>query len=115
MYGLDNSKYMDRLDGDKLKDEPDDMGTGVAITEETDRIYTDRENEVVVFDSAKLHIVTIKKTPTMSDTTLWNPFGSDGCDPGWKNFVCVEPAVVSTPAVVAPGETWTGAQLLALE
>ncbi|KAJ8902522.1 hypothetical protein NDN08_006925 [Rhodosorus marinus] len=115
MYGLDNSKYMDRLDGDKKKDEPDDMGAGVAITEETDRIYTNIENEVVVFDSAKLHVITIKKTPTLSDTTLWNPFGSDGCDAGWKSFVCVEPAVVSKPAVVAPGETWTGAQLFALE
>eukprot|EP00189_Rhodosorus_marinus_P009749 CAMPEP_0184738352 /NCGR_PEP_ID=MMETSP0315-20130426/1022_1 /TAXON_ID=101924 /ORGANISM="Rhodosorus marinus, Strain UTEX LB 2760" /LENGTH=353 /DNA_ID=CAMNT_0027206027 /DNA_START=22 /DNA_END=1083 /DNA_ORIENTATION=- len=115
VFGLDNSKYMDRLDGDKEKDEPDDMGSGVAVTEETDRIYTNIENEVVVFDSGKLHVLTIRKTPTLPDTTLWNPFGSDGCDSGWKNFVCVEAAVISTPAVVAPGETWTGAQLFGLD
>eukprot|EP00188_Purpureofilum_apyrenoidigerum_P003493 Plantae.Rhodophyta-Purpureofilum_apyrenoidigerum.ctg3684.p1 GENE.Plantae.Rhodophyta-Purpureofilum_apyrenoidigerum.ctg3684~~Plantae.Rhodophyta-Purpureofilum_apyrenoidigerum.ctg3684.p1 ORF type:complete len:367 (-),score=70.12 Plantae.Rhodophyta-Purpureofilum_apyrenoidigerum.ctg3684:1587-2666(-) len=112
VFGLDKTTYKDRLDSDKVKDSPDDLGQGVSITEETDRIYTDVTQDIAVFDMTSLRLMKIRKTETLCDSTLWNPYGAKGADPGYKEFVCVEPAVISKPAVVAPGEEWVGAQLL---
>lgn len=91
------------------------MGQGTGIEAETDRIYRDVTQDVAVFDMTTLRLYKIRRTETFSDATLWNPYGGEGADPGWKSFVCVEPAVIDKPAVVAPGEEWVGAQLLNVE
>lgn len=115
IFGYEGLKFLNRLDGDKEMPAEEDTGAGKFLTEETDRVYLDAPEELAMFDFASLKVLKIKKTPTLGDATLWNPFGAEGADPGWKNFVCIEPACISNPATVQPGETWVGAQLLGVE
>lgn len=115
VYGTEGVRYNDRLDGDRENPPMEDDGAGLLLTEETDRIYLNAPDELAIFDFSGLKVVKIKKTPTLPNATVWNPFGSEGADPGWEKFICIEPAVVTPAAVVAPGETWVGAQLLGVE
>lgn len=115
IFGYENVKYLDRLQGDKEMPAEEDTGSGVLLTKETDRIYVDAPEELAMFDFASLKVLKVKKTPSLADATLWNPFGGEGSDPGWKNFVCIEPACIAKPATIQPGETWIGAQLLGVE
>lgn len=112
IFGYESLSFKNRLDGDKVVGAEEDQGAGLLLTEETDRIYLDAPEELALFDFASLKIIKIKKTPTLGNATLWNPYGSEGCDPGWENFVCIEPACITEPAVLQPGESWVGAQLL---
>ena len=115
IFGYEEKKHRDRLNGDKEMPEQPDDGAGVLLEQETDRIYMDVPEELAMFDYSSLKVLKIKKTPTLQDATLWNPFGAEGADPGWKNFVCIEPACITKPATLQPNETWVGAQLLGVE
>lgn len=115
IFGFEGLKHLNRLDGDKEMPAEEDSGAGLLLTEETDRVYLDAPEELAMFDFASLKVLKIKKTPTLGNATLWNPFGAEGADPGWQNFVCIEPACITNPAVLQPGETWVGAQLLGVE
>lgn len=115
VFGFEGRKHLNRLDGDKEMPELEDSGSGKLIMEETDNIYLNTPNELAMFDFGLMKVLKVKKTATLPDATLWNPFGAEGADPGWEHFVCVEPACVTKPASVAPGETWVGAQLLGVE
>lgn len=115
VFGYEGVGYRNRMDGDKETAPDEDSGAGFLLTEETDRIYTNAPEELAMFDFASLKVLKIKKTPSLSDATLWNPFGGKGADPGWRQFVCIEPACITNPATVQPGETWVGAQLLGVE
>lgn len=115
VFGFEKISYRNRLDGDKEMPGTEDNGAGILITEEMDRIYPDTPEELATFDFGTMKVLKIKKTATLSDTTLWNPYGAEGADPGWDNFLCIEPARITNPATVQPGETWVGAQLLGVE
>lgn len=115
VFGFEEINYRNRLDGDNEVPGDKDDGAGLLISEETDRIYGGAPDELAMFDYGSMKVLKIKKTPTLSDATLWNPFGAEGADPGWDNFMCIEPACINTPATVEPGETWVGAQLLGVE
>lgn len=115
VFGFEELRYQNRLDGDREMPAAQGIESGILLDEETDRIYLGAPEELAIFDFAKLQVVKIKKTATLPNATLWNPFGSVGCDPGWQEFICVEPAAVKPSTTVAPGETWVGAQLLGVE
>jgi glucose-6-phosphate 1-epimerase len=115
IFGFEGLNFLNRLDGDKEQGPEDDTGAGILLEKETDRIYLNAPEELAIFDFATLKIVKIKKTGTLPETTLWNPFGAEGADPGWQKFICVEPACVAKPATVAPGDTWIASQLLGVE
>lgn len=115
VFGFEKRKHLNRLDDDKEMPEQEDLGAGVMIDQETDRIYKDTPDELAIFDFASLKVLKIKKTDTMPDATMWNPFGAEGADPGWRDFICIEPACIAKPATLQPGETWMGAQLLGVE
>ncbi len=115
LFGFEESRHYNRLDEDRELPPPQGVEAGMFITEETDRIYLDAPEELAIFDFNLLRVIKIKKTSTLPNATLWNPYGAEGCDPGWRNFVCVEPAAISPAASIAPGETWVGAQLLGVE
>jgi len=116
VFGLEKTQYRDRMMGDSVHTEIDDGGVGLQVTKATDKLYMNTNlPEVALFDFTSFRLIQIRKTANLPDCVLWNPYGSEGCDPGWKNFVCVEPAAVSTPATVAPGASQTFAQLLSAE
>lgn len=115
VFGFEQIKHLNRLSADEDMPQQEDSGSGIMLTEETDRIYYNTPEELALFDFASLKVLKIKKTPSLPDATLWNPYGAEGCDPGWRNFICIEPACIVKPIVVPPGETWVGAQLLGVE
>lgn len=115
IFGFENVPFRNRLDGDKENDGEEDQGAGSQIEQETDRIYPNAPEELAMFDFELLKVLKIKKTPTLPDATLWNPYGAEGADPGWNGFICIEPACIVDPPTVQPGETWMGAQLLGVE
>lgn len=115
VFGFENKKWLNRLEDDKEMGPQEDTGAGILLTGETDRIYLDAPEELAVFDFASLKVLKIKKTSTLPEATLWNPYGAEGADPGWKQFLCIEPACIQSPAVLQPGESWVGAQLLGVE
>eukprot|EP00177_Eucheuma_denticulatum_P000769 GFKZ01001389.1.p1 GENE.GFKZ01001389.1~~GFKZ01001389.1.p1 ORF type:complete len:377 (-),score=31.25 GFKZ01001389.1:972-2075(-) len=115
IFGFEGVTSRNRLDADKTLPPLEDTGSGVLLSEETDRIFLNAPDELAMFDFASLKVLKIKKTPTLPDATLWNPFGAEGADPDWEKFVCIEPACIDKPAVVQPGDTWVGAQLLGVE
>lgn len=115
VFGYEGLMYNDRLDGDKQCGPENDSGAGLMVEKETDRIYLNAPDELAMFDFASLKVTKLKKTPTLPEATLWNPYGAEGADPGWNGFICIEPACISTPAKLEPGETWVGSQLLGVE
>lgn len=115
VFGFEERPYLDRLQNDAEHPGDKDEGSGMLIEQETDRIYKNAPDELAMFDFGNMKVLKIKTTPTFGDTTLWNPYGAEGADGGWDNFICIEPACITNPAVVAPGETWVGAQLLGVE
>lgn len=115
LFGFEELRFNNRLDGDREMPASQQVEAGILLSEETDRVYLSAPEELAMFDFATLRVLKIKKTPTLPNATVWNPYGSDGCDPGWRDFICIEPAVVTPGASVQPGETWMGAQLLGVE
>lgn len=115
VFGFEGRKHLNRLDGDKEMPELEDSGSGYVISEETDQIYLNTPDELAMFDFGQMKVLKIKKTDSLPDATLWNPYGAEGADPGWDKFVCIEPACITKPASVAPGGTWMGSQMLGVE
>eukprot|EP00181_Compsopogon_caeruleus_P000152 CAMPEP_0184685258 /NCGR_PEP_ID=MMETSP0312-20130426/18261_1 /TAXON_ID=31354 /ORGANISM="Compsopogon coeruleus, Strain SAG 36.94" /LENGTH=363 /DNA_ID=CAMNT_0027139169 /DNA_START=173 /DNA_END=1265 /DNA_ORIENTATION=- len=115
VFGLEACSFKDRLQGDAESVSKEDDGSGMILSKETDSIFMNTVEELAIFDSGTLKVYKIKKTPNLPDCTLWNPFGSKGADPGWRSFICLEPAAVASPVQLAPGEEWYGAQLLGVE
>lgn len=115
VFGFEERPYLDRLNGDAEMAGDKDEGSGMLIEKEVDRIYKNAPDELAIFDFGNMKVLKIKTTPTFGDTTLWNPYGAEGADAGWDNFICIEPACVTNPATLQPGETWVGAQLLGVE
>lgn len=115
IFGYEGAKYYDRLDNDKEGGPQEDTGAGVIVEKETDRIYLNTPEELALFDFTSLKVFKLKKTDTLPDATLWNPYGAGNCDPGWREFVCIEPACIAKPVKLNPGEKWCGSQLLGVE
>ena len=116
LFGLEGLKYKNRTQNDALVEPQGEMDpSGLEIKSETDRIYIDAPEELAMFEFSQLKVTKIKKTPTLPDATIWNPFGEKGCDPGWNNFVCIEPAAINNPVTPPAGEEWVGSQLLGIE
>eukprot|EP00871_Galdieria_phlegrea_P001240 jgi/Galph1/2116/GphlegSOOS_G784.1 len=111
VYGLENKAYIDRLNNDMENLHGEENPAGFQVTQAVDRIYSSTPSELAIFDSNKLQILTVRKW-NLPDTTLWNPFGASGSDPGWKNFLCLEPAAIKTPIHLSAGEEWTGSQVI---
>ena len=110
--GLHGLTYQDSTADGALRTESD---RDVAIRGEINRIYLDATGPVQVVEPRRSMRVTMSG---YRDVVLWNPGpGSEANlgdmeSGGAARMVCVEAAAVAAPIVVAPGEEWTGAQLL---
>ena len=97
--------------------------TTISIAQETDNVYFSAPSEVVLHRGTKPAISIRRVSPSIGDTTLWNPWEEktktsfDDLEEGdHRCFVCVEPGVglVAGEArpVVGPGARFTFSQVL---
>jgi glucose-6-phosphate 1-epimerase len=110
--GLSGLTYRDNADG--LVEKVDGADT-VVFAGEVDRCYVGAPDEVVLPSVG----VTLHKS-ALPELVLWNPYVDktrdlpDMPDDGWKEFVCVEPAVVYPAVELAPGAVYeAGVRLVA--
>ena len=107
--GLDGVRYIDKVDGFREKQQTGD----VEITAETDRVYLDTEEDLLLSDHVSHRRIMVGKQNSRT-TVVWNPWSEksrtmkDLGDGEWKRMLCIEVSNVGEFAVqVAPGEQHT--------
>jgi len=106
IQGLDGCPYIDKLDGDKRKQQ----SGAVMFNAETDRVYLDTTADCLINDVGMQRRIRIGKRGSRS-TVVWNPWidkaermGDMGKD-GYLNMVCVESTNAADDVVtIAPGD-----------
>jgi D-hexose-6-phosphate mutarotase len=92
--GLDGAQYVDRMDNGQRKTQP---AGPIHLTGETDRLYLNTTEAVVVHDSSLKRNIRVEKEGSHA-TVLWNPWIAkakampDFGDDEWPHMVCVETA-----------------------
>ena len=112
LLGLASVDYLDQTDHGARRTQ---RGEPLTIVDETDRIYLDAPPELAVSEPGHRYRL---QTTGFSNTVVWNPW-ADACAAiadmpplGYRQMLCVEPAVIDEPVVLAPGESWSGLQTL---
>lgn len=112
LLGLASVDYLDQTNHGARRTQ---RGEPLTLIGETDRIYLDAPPELAVSEPGhRFHI----QSGGFSNIVVWNPWQqataaiADMPPDGWRHMLCVEPAVVDEPIVLAPGETWNGLQTL---
>jgi glucose-6-phosphate 1-epimerase len=103
---------------DKTRDYAESVDSAPALVPEgeTDRVYV-RAPRVVKIDDGD-RVISVEATG-FANVVVWNP-GPAGdarfgfADGEWTRFVCVEPATITEPVVLAPGATWEASQVLSV-
>jgi D-hexose-6-phosphate mutarotase len=102
--GLEGKDYLDKTDAFKRKTQ----SGPITITHETDRVYVDTSDQVVIENSQRE--VVIDKQGSLS-TVVWNPWQAtakrmgDLGKEGYRNMLCVETANAADNSVsINPGE-----------
>lgn len=106
--GLKGVTFIDKKDNYARREETRE---GITLTEETDRVYVNTEDETVVQDAHLGRRIFVEKDGSQS-TVVWNPFPEkakaqpDIGEANWPGFVCVESANCADNTVTLPaGET----------
>ncbi|KAG6006070.1 hypothetical protein E4U21_007430 [Claviceps maximensis] len=117
--GLENSKYIDKMDDAKVKTE---TSSPVTFSSETDRVYTPAEgatHPIVISDSGLTRFRIIRDN--LDQVVVWNPWiekaqGMADFTPkdGYKNMVCVEAGSVNCWQKLEKGDAFEGAQTIYL-
>jgi len=122
IVGLQGTEFIDKVDGfKKKKDTANELHVpteSVASKGFVDRIYKASPSTVVLQDRGIGTRFTVTHTKSYIDTVVFNPWeegkkgdkGPDFDDDGYNYMVCIEAAVVNSPACVGPRETWEGMQ-----
>jgi len=112
VLGLNGLIYRDSALGES---EILDTSDRVSFTSEVDRIYLDTPSEIRLVEKDRELSIGSEGFP---DTVIWNP-GLEKCarlndmEPdGFRQFVCVEAAVIGKPVQLLPGNSWRGKQVL---
>lgn len=115
VHGLQGLRFSDSAHGDAISTQTEEL---LTFPGEIDRIYFNTAGPVELRAGAQ-HIVTLRQTG-FTDVVTWNP-GPEKCaalkdmlPDGYLQFVCVEAAVIETPVMLAPGESWTGTQRIVI-
>lgn len=117
--GLEDSSYVDKVDGAKSKTE---ASSPVTFSGETDRVYTPAKgpgHPVVVSDSGSPRFRIVRDN--LDQVVVWNPWvekaqGMSDFTPkdGYKNMVCVEAGSVDGWQKLDKGDAFEGAQTIYL-
>ena len=104
--GLENVAYLDKVDGATIVNA---TGDPIRFVAETDRVYSDTEDDVVLHDPGLNRKITVAKNGGCS-TVIWNPWVAkaasmkDFGDDEWTGMCCIESAAVGDDAwTLAPG------------
>ncbi len=112
LEGLARTRYRDKTRGGE---KAVDTGDHLSIGAETDRIYLDVDNALLLRDGSRSLAIHGEGFP---DVVVWNPWqalGSslpDMADADFRRMMCVEAAVAARPVELAAGEHWVGRQTL---
>lgn len=105
--GLENTRYIDTLAANAVLSSPE----AITFAAETDRIYFDCEDEVVIDDPLWPRKIKVAKTGSRT-TVVWNPWVeksskmADFDRGGYQNMVCVEATNAADDSIaLAPGES----------
>ena len=104
---------------DKTRDyaESVDKEPAIVARGETDRVYLGAPRRVTIDDGERTIGV---EASGFGNIVVWNP-GPEGdarfgfADGEWSRFICVEPATITEPVTLKPGEAWSAAQTLSVE
>lgn len=114
IVGLENVTYADALDRFRKKTSTHPIG----ITQETDRVYLDTEDTVILQDERYGRTIIIGKSGSRS-TVVWNPWIDkaaampDFDAEGYTSMVCIETAnALENSIALAPGEAHTITQTI---
>ncbi|MEC4718476.1 D-hexose-6-phosphate mutarotase [Noviherbaspirillum sp. CPCC 100848] len=115
LQGLQQVRYQDATAGCVEVVQQD---ASVKIAAELDRVYMSPPKKLLLLENGQpsLQIEQVG----FEDTVVWNPGPvkaaalPDFPDQDWLHMICVEAACVITPVTLAPGQTWTGGQILSL-
>lgn len=114
LYGLQGLTYRDAAKGNPIRTEGDAQ---LRFAQEVDRVYHAVQGPLTLGDGAHTLSIAASGFP---DVVVWNPWQilcrglPDMLPTGYRQMVCVEAAVAQVPAIVAPGQEWTGSQTLRL-
>lgn len=95
VLGLDGATFIDKL----LSAKKQIQNGSLQIKKETDRIYLDSNNDIILNDSGYKRQINVSKKGADS-TVVWNPWQQkshsmdDMSDNGWKSMICIESANV---------------------
>lgn len=85
----------------------------ITFDRETDRLYINAPDRIVLEDRLNKRAITIAKSG-MNDVVVWNPWieksrrMEDFGDDEYRQMVCVETGNMGAPSVLAPGGQWSG-------
>ncbi|HET6250427.1 MAG TPA: D-hexose-6-phosphate mutarotase [Tepidisphaeraceae bacterium] len=102
--GLGGREFLDKTDSTRRKKEGSEK---IAITGETDRVYLNTNDTVLVHDPDLAREISVEKEGSRA-TVLWNPWiakakaMADFGDEEWPEMLCVETANVAENAVLLP-------------
>lgn len=106
--GLENTRYIDKPDARREKDQG---SAPITIAAETDRVYLDTTATCTLHDPILKRRIIVEKSGLHS-TVVWNPWIEkaarmpDFGDDEWPQMLCIESANVGDSAVtLAPGKT----------
>ncbi|EFY86338.1 Aldose 1-epimerase family protein [Metarhizium acridum CQMa 102] len=115
--GLEDSKYVDKLDGAKTKTE---SSSPVTFSGEMDRVYTPAKgpgHPIVVSDSGRPCFRIVRDN--LDQVVVWNPWIEKAQEmsdfapkDGYKNMVCVEAGSVDGWQKLDKGDAFEGAQTI---
>jgi glucose-6-phosphate 1-epimerase len=111
LEGLQGVHYEDSLTGQWQQQ----WGDVMTVATEVDRIYRDVSRTLTVRELGRRLDIDASGFP---DAVVWNP-GAEKCAQladmpaaDWRNMLCVEAARIIEPALLPPGEEWSGMQTL---
>jgi glucose-6-phosphate 1-epimerase len=115
--GLETARYLNKVPQLEMR-EP--SGATLRFMEETDRVYMDTLETVILQDPGFARKITVAKTGSRS-TVIWNPWIDksrrmpDFGDDEWTGMVCIETANVGANAVtLQPGQSHSTQALISV-
>ncbi len=110
LQGLGGTEFIDKTDSSARKTQQESL---LTLTGETDRLYLNTQETVIMDDPQLGRRITVSKTNSDS-TVIWNPWAGrsgrmeDMTPENWRRMACIETVNASDNAVtIASGETHT--------